>query len=148
MKNLISLFLFYLSEFHTTKDHAQSSPHTLKLSFHHIWWYDEGTFLTQLSETLDPPRKWKDCSYQLWESPATISQHTTDRTMAGRPGSSPSNEWVLYSSSVTFPSCGSYWSLIVRVRALRGRKEVAGQMERILLEMCMVESVLIKGHKV
>lgn len=47
-----------------------------------------------------------------------------------------------------FQAVGSYWSLIVRVRALRGRKEVAGQMERILLEMCMVESVLIKGHKV
>lgn len=27
-------------------------------------------------------------------------------------------------------------------------KEVAGQMERILLEMWMVESVLITGHKV
>lgn len=68
--------------------------------------------------------------------------------MAGRLGSSPSNEWVLYGRSVTFPSCGSYWSLIVRVIALRGRKEVAGQMERILLEMGTVESVLIKGHKV
>lgn len=72
--------------------------------------------------------------------------------VAGRLGPSNSNEWKAPQPHWTISVMTHFrlWLLLaptVGVTALRGKKEVTGQKERILLEIQMVESVLIKGHK-
>lgn len=108
-----------------------------------------------------PPHPHAKMKRLVW-SVAIASQHPWRREevqdpgcwttgQAGRRGLNSSNEWEVPRADRTFrqrrisklwlwlvPHCTSY--------SLKG-KEVDGLMERIPLEIWMVESVLIKGHK-
>lgn len=125
-----------------------------------LHWYMKEKFPERLPEALHQPPQIKGFFSAIRSpvimQPAYLGWRLRLRTLTGlwdsweaRPPQ-PQGVWETVSvATLSTPWLSRYfWSLIVGVTTLRGKEEVTGQMEKILLEICMVESVFIKGHKV